>query len=230
MISTQRSDVTFFGISKSISSVSGSAAKVNDIVSQINQKSIRSCVIGASSITGYSINHNIVHTALLLSEKKASPLERKGGTGILIEYGDYSQDTDEQEKNYVKNGYVIYRYEEQGGLRYYVHYFNEFKKNFCNIGYTCLDIDTANQISFSDFLVKIAPIPGNKWTKSNYSKFTLNCQDFTAQAIDILKPKFKFCYINLGHDAKEISKEKAIPSKVLKTLEKYEPKDDDDDE
>ena len=106
MISTQRSDVTFFGISKSISSVSGSAAKVNDIVSQINQKSIRSCVIGASSITGYSINHNIVHTALLLSEKKANTLERKGGTGILIEYGDYSQDIDEQEKNYVKNKVV----------------------------------------------------------------------------------------------------------------------------
>ena len=50
-------------------------------------------------------------------------------TGILIEYGDYSPDMNKTEKNYVDKGLVIYRYDDKGGLRYYVKKYGEFIKD-----------------------------------------------------------------------------------------------------
>ena len=149
--------------------------------------------------------------------KKANDLERKGGTGILIEYGDYTPNLNEDEKNYVKNGYVIYRYGEQGGLRYYVHYFDEFKTTFCDIGYLCLDVSKENQITFSALIDKIAPKYENNWIQKNYNAVgilnkTLNCQTFTSFVLDFLRPSYDNRYITKGPSApNEGNNESIIP-------------------
>ena len=214
--------------SVSSSGSSNSAAKVDNIIKEFDEKCIHSCVIGISSIRGSSINHNIAHSALLLSEKKANDLERKGGTGILIEYGDYTPNLNEDEKNYVKNGYVIYRYGEQGGLRYYVHYFDEFKTTFCDIGYLCLDVSEENQITFSAFIDKIAPKYENNWIQKNYNAVgilnkTLNCQTFTSFVLDFLRPSYDNRYITKGPSApNEGNNESIIPNAILNILKKYE--------
>ena len=202
--------------SVSSSGSSNSAAKIDNIIKEFDEKCIHSCVIGISSIRGSSINHNIAHSALLLSEKKANDLERKGGTGILIEYGDYTPNLNEDEKNYVKNGYVIYRYGEQGGLRYYVHYFDEFKTKFCDIGYLCLDVSKENQITFSHLIDKIAPKYENNWIQKNHSLFTLNSQSFASHVLDILKPRFNYIYFTKGPSApNDRNYESIIPNKII---------------
>ena len=213
---------TMFNMIRMMSQSSMSSHRVDNIVQEFDEKCIRSCVIGISSMMGSSINHNIAHSALLLSEKKANDLERKGGTGILIEYGNYTPNLNEVEKHCVKDGYIIYRYGEQGGLRYYVHYFDEFKKKFCDIGYLCLDVSEENQITFSAFIDKIAPKYENNWIQKNYSLFTLNSQSFVSHVLDILKPRFNYMCFTKGPSAPNVRNyESIIPNKILKTLQKY---------
>ena len=213
---------TMFNMIRMMSQSSMSSHRVDNIVQEFDEKCIRSCVIGISSIMGSSINHNIAHSALLLSEKKANDLERKGGTGILIEYGNYTPNLNEVEKHCVKDGYIIYRYGEQGGLKYYVHYFDEFKKKFCDIGYLCLDVSEENQITFSAFIDKIAPKYENNWIQKNYSLFTLNSQSFVSHVLDILKPRFNYMCFTKGPSAPNVRNyESIIPNKILKTLQKY---------
>ena len=217
--------------SVSSSNSSNSAIKIGDLVKEFDKTSIRSCVIGISKIDGYNISHNCVHIALLLSDKKSKEFVKKGGgKGILIEYGNYSPNVNDDEKNYVNNGYVIYRYGEKGGLRYYAHYFNKFIDEFSDIGYIPLDIDKHNSISFSYLLDKIAPKNENKWIKRNYNsigifKQTLNCQTFISHALDTMKPRYDPRFISKGKKTvfeTDKDKESIIPIDVLKILKKYE--------
>ena len=222
----------------SSSSSSSAVTKVENLIKTLDQKCLYSCVIGISKIKDkyHNWNHNISHTALLLSSQKANYLEKKEGEGtegIILEYGKYPPDTEEEKKkeeDFVKRGYVIYRYGEKGGLRYYANSLEEFKKTFGDIGYICLDIHVDNQKSFSDILGKIAPISENKWIKANYNSIglfgkKLNCQTFTAHALDILKPKYDSRFISKGKetDSETIRNgESIIPDDLLNTLRKYE--------
>ena len=111
--------------------------------------------------------------------------------GIIIEYGDYGPNKSNIEKEYVKNGLVIYRYGDKGGLRYYVKKYKDFIKEFGDIGYVDLNIDENNQQSFSHFIDKIAKIEDNKWIQYKYSaSFNFHCQTFTIEALKELKPYF----------------------------------------
>jgi hypothetical protein len=216
--------------SVSSSNSSNSAIKIGDLVNEFDQTSIHSCVIGISKIDGYKYTRQCVHTALLLTDKKSREFVKKGGKGILIEYGNYSPNVNDVEKNYVKEGYVIYRYGEKGGLRYYAHYFDKFIDTFSDVGYIPLDIDKDNQISFSYLLDKIAPKNENNWIQKNYNSIgifgqTLNCQTFTAHALDIMKPEYDPRLISKGKETVcefDKDKESIIPDNVLKILKKYE--------
>lgn len=221
-------------LGSSSSSSSSGATKVENLVKKFDKTSIYSCVIGISKISLNNINNNFCHTALFLSNMKASKLEKEKNIieGIIIEYGNYPPDDQkekEKEDNFVKDGYVIYRYGIQGGLRYYVNDFQEFKKIFSNIGYICLDIHKDNQISFSFLLDKIAPKSENKWIKKNYkiSLFgkNLNCQTFTSHSLEIMRPKYDPRYISKGKEkVSETDKdnESIVPYEVLITLKKFE--------
>ena len=149
----------------SFSSSIASASSANSVVNLIEQwenKPIASCVLGISKI-GISSNFSskIVHSALLLLQKKIDYDEDDdevilNETGIIIEYGDYNPNKYDIEKEYVKKGLVIYRYDEKGGLRYYVKKYKDFIKEFGGIGYVDLNIDENNQQSLSHFIDKIA--------------------------------------------------------------------------
>jgi hypothetical protein len=221
-------------LGSSSSSSSSSATKVEKLIKKFDQTSVRSCVIGISKISLNNINNNFCHTALLLSDLKASKLEKEKNTvqGIVIEYGNYPPDEAKEkeiEQGFIDNGYVIYRYGKEGGLRYYVNDFKEFKKTFSDIGYICLDISRDNQISFSFLLNKIAPESEKKWIKANYKikifGQNCNCQNFTSHCLDIMKPKYDSRYISKGIEKvskTEEDNESIIPDIVLNTLKKYE--------
>ena len=109
--------------SSSKSSIS-SATKVTDILTKWGNNPISSCVLGISKIGKASnLSTNIAHAALLMLKEKFNFNDDESDilkrNGILVEYGDYSPDMEETEKQYYENGYVIYQYGEQGGLRYY---------------------------------------------------------------------------------------------------------------
>ena len=89
---------------------------VPDLIKSWDNKPIVSCVLGISK-KGMTTNlsfHCIRHAALFLMKKEIyyadDESEMNERTGILIEYGDYSPDMNENEKSDTKNGYVIYPY------------------------------------------------------------------------------------------------------------------------
>lgn len=176
---------------------SSSATAVTDIIKKWGQNTIASCILGFSyiNIASYLIN-KVKHTALLLLPEKIdyddevnfSKLKKK--LGILIEFGDYNPNMCNDEKNYVEKKYVIYHYDNKGGLRYYGKIYDDFCKEFGNLGYIEFNIKADYQISFSTFLDTIAKKENNKWIQERYDPFNFNCQNFVIEALKILKPYF----------------------------------------
>ena len=220
------SSFTIFSSSKS--SVS-SAKPVENLIEQIDSKNIITCVLGISPLNFLSSNiKKLVHTSLLLLDVDADDFDgKKNLPGILIEYGDYSPNMAPEEEKNTKNGLVKYNYGIKGGVRYYVKdYFEFISSKFCENGYVILMIDANNQISFSTFINKCAPINDEKWLKSKYSVSNHNCQDFSAHAIDILKPNYSSMFIYLGSNTNNSfqNKESIIPPCILNVLHKYKKK------
>ena len=185
------SKISFNSSSKS----SSSANAVTDIIKQWGQNTIASCILGISKINiASNFINRISHAALLLLPEKIdydedfSSLQKK--YGILIEFGDYNPNMCDTEKNYVKNKYVIYHYDNKGGLRYYGKIYNEFCKEFGDLGYIEFNIKVDNQISFKDFLDKIAKKEENKWVQEKYVGYNFNCQNFVIESLKLLKPYF----------------------------------------
>jgi hypothetical protein len=177
-------------------SSSSSSAPVSDIISQWKNSCIQSCVLGISKIGMTSnLSTKISHAAILLLNKEIDYDEDDDNiildtNGILIEYGEYDPNKDE-EKNKVKKGLVVYHYGEKGGLRYYIKKYGRFIEEFGDIGYIDLNIHSDNQISFDTFLDKIAKLEDNKWTLNNYSAiYNFNCQNFAIEALHELNPHF----------------------------------------
>ena len=188
------SKISFFSSSGLSSS---SATPVANLIEQWENKPIASCVLGISKINmASSLNSNVSHSALLLLQKEIDydqddEDEIKKENGILIEYGDYKPSMDKTENIYTQKGYVIYRYGDKGGLRYYVKKYGEFIKEFGDIGYIDLNIDVDNQQSFNHLINKIAKLDENKWIQAKYSSFNdFNCQTFSIYALKEIKPYF----------------------------------------
>lgn len=214
-------------INSSSKSSTSSANPVNDLITKFDQTCIYSCVVGISSI-GKVLGKDISHTALLLSNKKSRELRKTGGLGILIEYGDYEPSMCEEEKKNEKKGYVIYRYGDKGGLRYYSKNYKEFIKDFGDIGYINLDLNEENQNTFSFLIEKFAPENENRWIKNNYNAIgifsnPINCQIFVAHALEILRPEYDDRYIEKGvktSNEVEIESESIVPIPILNVLKK----------
>lgn len=221
--------------SSSSSSSSSSATKVGSLIETFNKTNIKSCVIGISKLKFHWLYKNISHTAILLSNKKRSQLEKdRKSEGIIIEYGNYPPDEEKarkKEENYIENGHVIYRYGKQkGGIRYYTNTLKEFIDKFCDVGYIMLRIKKDNEMTFAYFIDIIAPLNENIWVKEKYNAIgffnkTVNCQTFTSHCIDVMKPDYEIRCITKGKDSESISEDKKeviVPDDVLETLQKYE--------
>jgi len=144
---------------------------------------------------------NFAHAALLLIDTQSDTDESFRGSGIIIEYGDYSPNMSEKEKEDVKKGTVIYRYGDKGGLRYYAIDYKEYLRIFGDICYVDMRIKPVNQMTFQYFLDTIAPKNESVWIKEKYRVSVLkgvigigndnhNCQSFAAKALNLLKPVF----------------------------------------
>ena len=184
------------------SSSSSSSSSTNSIIKKLNDNKIASCVLGISRIDFNTFNKNFVHAALFLSDHKCDERYDIWEEGIIIEYGDYpSKDDKVMEEQKVKEGNVIYHYDQEkgeikkGGLRYYSNTLIKFKEIFCDICYVDMDIKNINKITFKFFIDKIASKNEEKWTKEKYkvNPFGTNhhCQVFAAEALKILKPDFR---------------------------------------
>jgi hypothetical protein len=185
--------------SASSSSSSSSSSTTNSLVEKLNKKKIVSCILAMSKINLNKISKDFAHAALLLIDTDSDVDDDSRGDGILIEYGDYSPNMSEDEKESVKKGRVIYRYGDKGGLRYYAFNYKEYLEVFGDICYVSMDIEPSNQITFQYFLETIAPPDENNWIKEKYKVVgglmgigggNHNCQVFAAKALDLLKPSF----------------------------------------
>lgn len=216
-------------------SSSSSSTSVSDLISQWGNKAISSCVLGMSKIGKASyLAYKISHAAILLLTKKIDydeddENEITNEEGIVIEYGDYDPNADDQKKE-VQKGFVIYHYGDKGGLRYYIKKYGEFIKEFGDIGYIDLNIHEDNQTTFNVFINKVAKLDDNKWIKKNYSAyFDYHCQTFAIEALKELKPYFKTSNIfpNDINLARKKTKQKMefLPSNLKQQLIKFHRKE-----
>ena len=190
--------ISKISINSSSKSSTSSAFKVGEIIEKWGKTTIGACILGISKINIASDFYNKVsHSALLLLDRgldEENDEEIHNELGILIEYGDYKPNMCDGEKNYVDKGFVVYRYEDKGGLRYYGKKYGEFIEEFGSIGYVDLNIHVDKQMTFNTFLDKIAKLEDNKWINEKYKAVSitssLNCQDFTIEALNTLKPNF----------------------------------------
>ena len=206
---------------------------VANIIKSWENKPIASCVLGISQKeTNSNIINNIsLHASLLLMNKEIdyeiddSVLQKE--VGIVIEYGNYNKNSSDQDKDNIMKGLVIYRYGDEGGLRYYVKKYGEYIKELGNSGYIDLNIEQDNQQTFFMFIQKFVKPENTKSIKSNYYKSLNNYNNhtFIIEALKELKP-----YFNLGNVypsdstmAKKKSKKKLdfIPSDIKTELENY---------
>ena len=191
----------------------------NDIIAKWGNKPIASCVLGISQVGMNSkLSFNISHSSLLLLNKEIDyeiEDELQKEIGILIEYGDYSPNMCKDEQNNVNKGYVIYRYGDRGGLRYYGKKYSEFITELGEIGYIDLNIDDNNKLTFKNFINKIAPLEDNKWIKENYSMGitnNFNSSTFVIHALKELKPHFSF--VNVCPSIRDLIISKNIEKKL----------------
>ena len=210
--------------------------KIGDLIKIMDNSPIYTFIIGISSLKFNSLNKNIVHTAILLTTKRKNEIMRgkcNYTEGILIEYGNYPPDVLEakkEEEDKRKNGLVIYRYGDKGGLRYYTNTFGEYRNSFCDVGYISLNVEKDELKTFSYLIDKLAPKSEEIWIKAKYLATCffgkpLNCQTFVSHSIDIIKPKYESICIIKGTNSKNVSddkKESIVPNAVMITLKKYE--------
>ena len=201
------------------SSSSSSASNTDKVVENLNNKKIVSCVLALCKLRFNSISNECVHASMLLIDTDSGFGDNARGSGIVIEYGDYSPNMSEEEKKAVEKKNVYYRYGEKGGLRYYANNYEEYLEKFGDSCYVSMDIDPDNQMTFQSFLDTIAPPEENNWIKGKYHVKTQNCQSFAVQALDLLHPSFSASLIQIKNKDKSIkSKLDIFPEKLKKAL------------
>jgi len=183
------------------SSCNFASSSTQSLVEKLNKTRIISCILAMSKIQLNSFSKNFAHAALLLIDTSSDVENYSRGSGIVIEYGDYSPTMSEGEEEAVKKGTVIYRYGDKGGLRYYAIDYKEYIKIFGDICYVSMDIESNNQMTFQYFLDKIAPTSENIWIQEKYKINYMtgiiedgndnhNCQSFASEALTMLRPLF----------------------------------------
>ena len=203
------------------------SSPIVNIIDKWENEPFHSCVLGIcknNTIIGSVLGNSINHSALLLLFKEIDYeiKEYQNEIGILIEYGLFSPDMTETEKKRVQKGLVIYPYGNKGGLRYYEKQYNEFIRDFGDIGYVDLNINKKNQINFGHFINKIANLEENKWIKKNFSLLNFNNQTFVIEALKEIKPYFR--YDNIFPKYKEFKGSKKlhfIPKNIESELINY---------
>ena len=215
----------------SSSSSSFSSTPTKTIIEQLNKTKIVSCVLAMCKIKMNNLSKNFAHAALLLMNTDSEMDDKYRGTGIVIEYGDYSPKMSIEEKEAVEKGIVIYRYGDKGGLRYYSIEYKEYIKIFGDICYVSMDIESHNQMTFQYFIDSIAPTSENIWIKEKYKisilngiigdgKENHNCQSFASKALMKLKPKFSSIQIIVTDESRKTKKKIDIfPSTIKEVLE-----------
>ena len=223
--------ISKISINSSSNSSTSSATPVANLINSWGKSKVSSCVFGMSKIGWASnVTNWVSHTALLLMNidfdinSEEGDIEKK--TGILVEYGDYHPNMCDTEKDYSNNGYVVYRYGDNGGLRYYGKKYSEFIKEFGDIGYIDLNIDEYNQKTFSDLINRIAKVEDNKWIQKKYSAVNnFNCQTFVLEALKEIKPYFHSGDVYPADKKLQIKKYKArlefLPQYMMNELIKY---------
>ena len=215
----------------SSSSSSFSSTPTKSIIEQLNKTKIVSCVLAMCKIKMNNLSKNFAHAALLLINTDSETDDKYRGTGIVIEYGDYSPKMSEEERVDVEKGIVIYRYGDKGGLRYYSIEYKEYIKIFGDICYVSMDIESHNQMTFQYFIDSIAPTSENIWIKEKYKisilngiigdgKENHNCQSFASKALMKLKPKFNPIQITVTDESRRTKKKiDVFPSAIKEVLE-----------
>ena len=227
--------ISVYSSSSSNTKSNHNSKNVKDLVQSFDKTTIKTCIIGIAGIgkEGFlKSQKTATHASLFLSENEANKFGKYavGGDeieGIIMEYGAYLPNgiNNEEEREAVDNGYVIYRYgKTNGGLRYYRNTFSVFKKSFSDSIYMVLEVKKYDQISFSYLLDKIAPKDENKWISKNYKTFTFNCRNFVAHALNVIKPIYDPRNIEKGSNTQTRPEkaEKFIPKDILDVLEKFE--------
>ena len=203
-------------------SSSSSSSSVSNLIEKFNKTSIISCCLGMSKINFVSnLVNSYAHSALLLLRTLSEDEDQYRGEGILIEYGEYSPDMSKEETKKYDDKEVLYRYDKEGGLRYYGMEYTKFVKEFGSVGYISMDIDPMYQKTFENVVDLCAPTYERKWIKSNYGLINHNCQTFVAKALEILKPQFIPGMIQIGLYGKEYKKKIDIfPDEIKNVLNK----------
>ena len=203
----------------SSSSSSSSSSSVSNLIEKFNKTSIISCCLGMSKLN-FATNYvnSYAHSALLLLSTPSDTQDTKRGEGILIEYGKYSPDMSKEETKKYEGKEVLYRYDKEGGLRYYGMEYKKFVEEFGSVGYISMDIDEMYQKTFENFIDLCSPTNERKWIKSNYSAINYNCQNFVAEALEILRPKFVPGMIQNGPNGKEYKKKIDIFPNIIKNV------------
>jgi len=201
---------------------------VSQLIQKLDKTSIVSCVLGLNKANNIgNLTNRILHSTLLLIDTNSHKID-ENGYGILIEYGDFSPEMSVEEGRRVKDGSVIYRYGEKGGLRYYSLNYSKFLKDFANFAFVCMDIEKEKRMTFWYFINKCAPLQENLWTQNNYNIFKNNSQNFIAEALKVLKPYFNSRMITINnlmfkHDKKKIN---YIPQPIIDALNAIKNKSD----
>ena len=195
------------------------SSNISNLIEKLNKNNIISCCLGMSKINFASnLVNSYAHPALLLLSTSSEYADQDRGEGILIEYGEYSPDMSKEETKKYDNKEVLYRYDKEGGLRYYGMEYKKFVEEFGSIGYISMDIDEMYQKTFENFIDLCAPTNERKWIKSKYSAINYNCQNFAAEALEILRPKFVPGMIQKGLYGKEFKKKIDIFPNIIKNV------------
>lgn len=222
----------------SVGSISGSSsdAAAGSLKQLIESMVIVSCSIGISHLATETLTQKIInylagkkytHTSIWLSDKNQE--EDDKALGIVVEYGDYSQEMecklqidDQGNEVYIKveKDNVKYPYENRGGIRYYLLNYNEFYEKLGSVAYADLSVEQENQINFKDFMNKCAPLGNEQWNKEKYNYKNHNCQHFSAYLLNILRPKYNPKCITIKDKSKKEGKrrEDVFPEPVLEVL------------
>ena len=183
---------------------------------------IKNMIIGISYLDNNNPNSvmrmifgdQVSHASLFLSMG-----DKKNSTkGVLVQYGKYEFIKNKKEvlgKNVDAIGYV---YKEKGGLIFGQIDYNTYKKEFCSIAYIKPKIQ--NQITLSKLLQEVTK--SKVWDYVSYSALSHNCQDFVAEAVRVLNPKYNPEFIEIIDNSKIEGKEDeaAIPKVILEQLKK----------
>ena len=104
--------------------------------------------------------------------------------------------------------------------RFYAKRYQDYREIFGNIAYAESDVNEDEQITFFDFLNKVALKDKEERIKDKYHFLRNNCYSFTLYAIKVLKPDYRPKDIKLNGKNKLSGgkRESILPSNIIYEL------------